>query len=330
MTNNAVEAIFPELIDYKSEDYYKIGTDKKVIMIAMTARSGSSHLCSSLDSILNSGKLMELFNARDNLVYQKSKYSSNSFGDLLASALQECDDVYIFKTNWIDFQYFLPNISKLFRNLKIIYLDRLDIVAQAVSLHLAQTTNRWHISESIDASSSARLNELLTINNNIRICANIDDLTSEKHSWECYFHQHLLQPLRIFYEFLDKDMETTVKQICLFADILCPDSILINSKFNRLSSPINEALISRIRYYRSGSNILNEFSLTNNLKDPAIPEIMAGIDSLDKGQLELEFIMKSIEQIRANKKRLEESISHISDVYNAELIKLEEAYKLMM
>ena len=140
----SIKELFPELETYKAEDFEQLRFEKPVLMIAMTARTGSTHLCSALSSVVDAPSPTEIFNPRGAIQRQLKQRNVSSFRDYLKSMSQDSGEYFIFKTSWKDFVCFKNYYQSMFPNLNILYLNRLDIEQQAVSLYKAKMSGVWH------------------------------------------------------------------------------------------------------------------------------------------------------------------------------------------
>ena len=250
----AAEELFPELSSFRSEDFNRIGTSRPVLMIAMTARTGSSHLCSGLSSVVPVGKPTEIFNARDTLVWEKKRRGVETFSGFLADYVAESEDIVVFKTSWIDFEYFKDHVFDLFPNLRIIYLNRLDVEAQAVSLFKAVVSGLWHDSPIIaKPREEVSCDELEKKFDLVRICGMINSLNREKASWESYFFENEVQPARVNYESFTQDLKRALSQIVTYLGYKDVDLSRVKSEFSVVSDSINNRWLDKVRNYRSGN-----------------------------------------------------------------------------
>lgn len=248
-----IETLFPELKEYTSYDFRRIGTEKPTLMIAMTARTGSSHLCSGLSSVLPIGDPTEILNGRDTLIWEKKRRNIQTFAEFLAHYIKESGAYIVFKTNWIDFSFFRDSIFHIFRNLKFIYLDRLDIEAQAVSLFKATVTGTWHHSSTIRMGKTIPEDELKKKFDLLQICHIIDELQREKIEWENFFFVHEIQPVRIFYEHFASDLAIAIHQIVQHLDHGALDNRKLASTFSKMADLTNDDWITKVRNYRNGN-----------------------------------------------------------------------------
>ena len=218
----------------------------------MTARTGSSHLCSGLSSVLPVGRPTELLNGRDNLRWEKQRRKVDTYEALLAQYFEESEEAVVFKTSWSDFIYFQDKIFLLFPNLKIVYLNRLDIEAQAVSLYKAIATGDWHDAPSIRRAEPLSEEEIEKRFDLLRICHAIRSLEQEKQAWENFFFLQKLQPARVCYENFKGDLRHAVVIIASHLDLEQSKTAEVKSEFRVLSDDINESWLMRVRNYRNG------------------------------------------------------------------------------
>lgn len=266
--------LFPELEAFEASDFTRIGTTRPTLMIAMTARTGSSHLCSGLSSVLPIGKPTELFNGRDTLVWEKEQRGVKTFEELLKQYYSESQHTIVFKTSWVDFDYFKDKLFNLFPNSKVIYLNRLDIEAQAVSLFKALVTKKWHEIGSIARPSEEPLDTVLNKFDLVRICSVIRTLEREKSAWENFFFKQGLNPARINYEDFTNDLSAAVKFVAMNIGFKDVDVSTIKSDFSLLSDKVNEKWLRDVRDYRSGLFYQKYFSAQASVPpEPFVPRV---------------------------------------------------------
>lgn len=265
----SIEKLFPELATFGPEDFARIGIARPTLMIAMTARTGSTHLCSGLSSVLPIGLPIELLNGRDALVWEKQRRGVQTFAELLAQYFSESPETIIFKTSWGDFAYFEDRIFDIFPNLKILYFDRLDIEAQAVSLFKADVTGNWHESPLIEKPSNMPPEEIAKKFDPVGISRMIDALNSEMTAWENFFFRHEIQPMRINYESFMFDLRPVVRQVARYIGYADVDVSNVKSDFKALSDPVNEEWLKDIRDYRNGDLFARRQKELSQLNDGA-------------------------------------------------------------
>lgn len=248
-----LEVLFPELPHLSSNDLRQISIQKPTVMIAMTARTGSSHLCSGLASVVRSGKPRELFNTRSRRTPEQKRCGAATFGAFLEQYAAASEGVVVFKACWLDFASFQDKVHLLFPNLKIVYLDRFDIEAQAVSLYRAMLSGYWHSSQDMAASPKRDNNEVRNLFDLQQICHVIDLLRHEKWQWEDYFFRHDLLPLRVHYEHFAADLREVVARIVRHLGVPHESLDVIASTFKPVSDEINEEWLLKLRRHRSGA-----------------------------------------------------------------------------
>lgn len=249
----AIEKLFPELASYTAEDYARIGTDMPVLMIAMTARTGSAHLSSGLASVIETAQPFELLNARIVLQVVKQQYGFDRFEQLLASIVDQSREYLVFKTVWMDFEYFADKVHLLFPNLRIIYLNRLDQDRQAVSLARAIITQEWHDGPG-DRADTRMLPEVVEQQFNIQLlCGLRRHLENEKRQWEDYFAGRDIAPLRIFYEHFQNDQTRAGARILDYLGLPADRAERMQSEHQTVSDGVNDVWTARLRRYLDGN-----------------------------------------------------------------------------
>jgi LPS sulfotransferase NodH len=261
----AIEVLFPEVAAFGAGDYANIGSDRPALMIAMTARTGSSHLCSGLASALPIGMPTELFNARHSLVWEAKKRCVTTFADLLASYIGESKDIIVFKTAWIDFEYFKDRVWDMFPNLRVVYLNRIDVEAQAVSLYRAVISGDWHDSPMIKRPPKMSEEELNKRFNLVAVCRHVAAIEREKRCWEDYFFARQLQPMRINYEHFQFDLGAAVKMIAEYMGYADVESEKAQSSFKVVSDTVNDDWLIKVKNYRNG-NFFERFKAETSVK----------------------------------------------------------------
>ncbi len=216
-------------------------------MIAITARTGSTNFCSNLAACCNVGEPTEIFNPRGVVQQLKSQRKTETFLNYLASFDNEPTDVFIFKTSWNDFVPFKSFHKQLFPNMSIIYLERRDIIAQAVSLFRAQLTNVWHLHNSTHIAPPAPLGDIRAHFDLLQIIKILGELETEKKYWEEFFSDQNLDIFRLIYENFSDDFVRAIAQVTKHLDIPIRKTPNENIGFRKLSDVVNEEWIHRVR-----------------------------------------------------------------------------------
>jgi len=193
-----IEDEFPDLAAMLQTGHVPACCAKPVICIAMTPRTGSTHLCDVLATDQRIGPGMEAFNPRGWLRMEKARRNVASFAAYIDSFNRDPGDYVLIKTPWLDFQFAAGIYRQIFPDLTMLYLDRRDVVAQAISLSRALISNNWHGKTGAPAGEDlAALDAKFDLPG---ICRIIEGLEAEKRDWEAFFAREEIDPPRLYYE----------------------------------------------------------------------------------------------------------------------------------
>ena len=205
----ALEAFFADFPALLASGFAGVSCQKPTIMIAMTPRTGSTHLCASLHRAGQSVEPNEIFNPRGPIEQEKQRRRTGSFADYIASFARDPDDTFIFKTCWTDAAPLAPYITGLFPNLRVIYIGRRNFAAQAVSNLRAEQSRIWHLREG-DADPQTTTEYWYDLP---RLRTIVADHDSEKKGWKDWFTANGITPLRLDYEDFKADVNTALAVI---------------------------------------------------------------------------------------------------------------------
>lgn len=176
---------------------------RPVLMIAISPRTGSTWLCSELAIATRAGRIMEIFNPRGHIQRHGYWKPGMNFKRYMAALAGRRVPAFIFKTAWMDFQHVATMAQDLFPDLRVAYLRRRNLNAQALSLYNAHMTGRWHSdgfgterlpsterSPSFDPDAARRMWRTIE---------------SELAGWEGFFAANGLKPLELYYEDFQAD-----------------------------------------------------------------------------------------------------------------------------
>jgi LPS sulfotransferase NodH len=244
--------LFPELLEIQEDQLASCRCEKPTLMIAMTPRTGSTHLCASLGRAADIDSPAELFNPRGVAQHEKKRRGVSLFSEYIKSVSEDRGPYLSFKISWLDFNPFAGIYKRIFPNIKIIYLNRLDIVAQAVSLVLATSSGRWHETADSGIITGPGNDQSQPGFDLTRICDAITRLENEKNSWESFFFSEFINPARINYESFSADVNTAIRFITRHLDLSLVREIDPGAGFRKLSDKINDDWIAKVNYHRSG------------------------------------------------------------------------------
>jgi len=180
---------------------------KETVLFAVTPRCGSTALVEGLASMGCASEIREILNPRGPFQRMYSRVGGQNLRQYLnnvfrADMLQE---KLIFKSAFPDYDRVreMVDIDEYFPELKIVYLERKNKVAQAVSLYRAILSNKWHLSgaDTLETPSADFMESALNVD---RVIDLIEVIRSQCRAWERCFTASGAAPLRIFYE----DFET--------------------------------------------------------------------------------------------------------------------------
>ena len=244
--------LFPELREIQDDQLASCRCEKPTLMIAMTPRTGSTHLCASLGRAADIDSPAELFNPRGVAQHEKKRRGVSLFSEYIKSVSEDRGRYLSFKISWLDFKPLVGMYKEIFPNIKIMYLNRLDIVAQAVSLVLATSSGRWHESTDGGVIIGPGDNQSQPNFDLVRICDAITYLENEKNNWEYFFFSEFMNPARINYESFSDDVNTAIRFIQQHLELSFVREIDPGTGFRKLSGKLNDDWIAKVNYHRSG------------------------------------------------------------------------------
>lgn len=175
---------------------------KQTVMIAITARSGSTAICNALSDAGLAKEIGEVLNPRGPFPMYYKRVGGGDIVQYLNGYFLQTQLLgrLIFKTDFSDLQAILKKhrFGDLFPGLKVIYIDRNDKVEQAVSLYRAKLTSVWHRKLGETAKPHVRPDLSNYDFNDIR--AEYTRLKQAAANWEDFFETMQLDPERVKYE----------------------------------------------------------------------------------------------------------------------------------
>jgi trehalose 2-sulfotransferase len=132
-------------------------------------------------------------------------------------------------------------LGQVFGDIRIVYLWREDVVAQAVSWARAEQTDIWY--ETIEEQQPQPRAEPSFDR------AQVDELvaTIEQHNqaWRDWFADVGVQPHEVRYEELDRDPTVATRDVLSYLDLELPPKWAVRARHRRLSDHINAEWIER-------------------------------------------------------------------------------------
>lgn len=216
--------------------------EKPTLILAMSARTGSTQLCSVLESMGVFGNPDEIFNMRGVVQKNIKKDGAQSFVEYIEKLANNNAPCFAFKTSWSDFEPVSQVYRKVFPKADFVFLDRFDVVAQALSLYKAVETGHWH--SSVNSSKETGVLSADQVNAE-RVQSLMKTLMHEKFQWERLFFTNRLMVPHIYYEIIKDDWITTARLIA--EQFGFHDQEASGGKFARLSGEGDEQLIAQFK-----------------------------------------------------------------------------------
>ena len=191
----------------------------KVYVICTTGRSGSTYLASLLWQTGVCGAPQEYFNYNTimfQLAQRMGTRNIQEYAEALFRHRTSPNGVFGMKTHLNQFNFFhrFSGVSSLFQPLHYIYIEREDLLAQAVSYAIARETNQWmHLLDVVKEPVYER--RLITQ------C--LRSIEGQKANWRRLFRELRVEPHTVTYESLLKTPEAAVNGILRFLGIERPD-----------------------------------------------------------------------------------------------------------
>lgn len=181
-------------------DFPFVTTPTTFYCVAATARSGSTYLCRQLWATGLMGAPAEYFNYHGMLLRMAARLQPRTlyhYLKLLLALRTSPNGVFGFHAHWEHFQFLaharmLPNLP----GLRFIHIERLDRLAQAVSMAKAEQTGQW------SARSDSRRQPVYRAEH-IRSC--LARIERWNRSWNTLFERWGISPVRVTYESLVAD-----------------------------------------------------------------------------------------------------------------------------
>ncbi len=220
-------------------------------IICSTPRTGSTLLCEYLASTTVAGQPHSYFRGQDKETRARDWgiLQSNvtfDFADYLSAARATgSTDNGIFSTRimWETLNELTTDLSRLypdivgndlnklihaFGKIRFVYLERSDVVAQAISLFRAERTSYWH-------STQKEIPENKIGFDFKEINLRVSEINNHNTAWQDWFSSVNVEPHHILYEDLDADPKSVVLDLLDFLEIAVPDDVEMQAQNLRLA-----------------------------------------------------------------------------------------------
>lgn len=221
---------------------------KRTLIIAMTERSGSTNLCSVLAKLGPFGEPEEYFNPEGLMATVPDQLGAVDASDYLQK-LAARSEVFCFKISVSHWKPFRNRARDVFPNARYVFLDRLDVEAQAISLYRARASWVWH--RRIDWADQRRDQGDFDAAE-LEACRT--HLLTGKAKWAEFFFENDIKPLNIMYEHMLADMPRAVQMICGEAGHLVFKTDVPSGEYKVLRDELSDDWKERMRALRSGES----------------------------------------------------------------------------
>lgn len=225
------------------------GGQTRLCMICMTPRSGSTFLAEAMKTTAQLGKPAEWLNARDDrpIARNIARYGCASREEVLEYTYNFAatdNGVFTIKSDYYQALPFFYDgtLEHCFDRVDFVYLTRRDLVAQAISRYISNATSKWssvqkHQNRDVEVDYSHE-----------RITTELNYLLDMEMAWRGYFATRGIQPLHLFYEDLNADVSSSVKQIADYIGVDLTNSVKTDEISNkRVSTSRNMDWAERYR-----------------------------------------------------------------------------------
>lgn len=244
-----------------------VNTPRNSYLICSTPRTGSTLLCALLKSTGVAGQPESYFRKQDQLRWAKAwglgssatgKLVFSDFVDASIAAGSSDNGVFAARIMWATmaelvndlsktFEYSTSSdsalLSRVFGNTRFVYIQRDDVVAQAVSLLRAEQTDLWHITGQSDSEPQ----QIQPHYDFTQIRQNVLELQQHNVAWCHWFRQQEIKPFFVHYEQLAASPTAVTHRVLDFLGIERPTESWGNVSNKRMSDEINLEWVQRYR-----------------------------------------------------------------------------------
>jgi len=237
----------------------------KFYVICTTPRSGSNLLCELLSSSRLMGQPSEFLNplggllpvAKDNgLLDLQGRISLRTYLNYVTEKYATQNGCFGLKLLSDQLETFgkFQAVKDVLMKSRFIWLVRRDIVSQAVSLYIASETGSWKSFE-----NEKKTRGMVKFDEE-KIQFFVDRLLMQNRKWEQLFLINQVEYLRVDYEEVLADPQSTCQTICEFCGVTTAHRFLIDKvRYKKQGDDLNKLFASRFR-----KNSTLNFRVDNN------------------------------------------------------------------
>jgi hypothetical protein len=190
---------------------------RPVVIFAMTPRVGSTGMLSLLAKRFGFSDIYELLNPRGVVDVLSRENGLSALGEYFRYIDELLvGDILAFKVSWPDFAFLTAAgvLEVLFPRARFVYLDRLDIESQAVSLYVAEQTGVWHVTANEPGAERRQV-----VYDRNAIDRHLLETFAAKANWLRFFGARQLLPLTVYYETIEHSTREALLEICRYAGV---------------------------------------------------------------------------------------------------------------
>ena len=226
--------------------------DARVLLMCFLNRSGSNLLAEALYATGQMGFATEYLHY-DEVRERSERYRLTSLNDYVRSIIdthRAAQTSMSIRLSWDQLYYITKEdiIPGVLRNPVFFYVTRKDLAAQALSYQIAKTTGRWKSYIQKDVLPSQK-NTVIT---DAMIHQSMNWIKNCQTRFEDYFRVMQIEPVRIYYEDLDTDLETQVRRVMDAMKLTLDDDWRLDRTSIRVEKQRNEASEERLADFRRG------------------------------------------------------------------------------
>jgi LPS sulfotransferase NodH len=184
------------------------------LLIAFSARSGSTAIATGLAHMGLASEIGEILNPRGPAQHFQTRFGGDSIGEYLNGVHENTmrSNMLLFKSNYDDFSLVSgANLEpKLFPGLRIFHLERRDKVLQAVSVYRAVLTNEWHRRVGQDRVGDQHIDRDVDVK---KVVGLVEKFERESKLWRRYIEKVGSGIGHIYYEDFDDNPEDVLELI---------------------------------------------------------------------------------------------------------------------
>jgi LPS sulfotransferase NodH len=230
------------------------GMPGRVLIIASTPRVGSTLITRGLMSIGAIAASNEFFNSAHRRDFE-SRWGALSDQDYLNKLMRhrtKAGGLFAVKTHYDQFVSYAPYLEAY--NLYFLFLQRHDIVRQAVSWFKGDLTRVW---------TSEKVSRKKLTESDYDFCAirdKLEQINRLRDQWEAYYQKNGYSPKRIYYEELDSDYNGVICDVANnFLGMFVGRDSVPSPSLRKQRNALTEYYVSR--FYTDWTLLKNKYSL---------------------------------------------------------------------